>query len=91
MSELKEGGLAIIIKSRFPENVGKVVRTSKFIGISEPYDSNCWEIIATSRLTGKLYPIGDGDSAIAPAKSLMPIDGGDFSHESEQRRELNHG
>ena len=91
MSELKEGGLAIIIKSRFPENVGKVVKTSKFIGISEPYYTNCWEIIATSHLTGTLYPIGDGDFAIAPETSLMPIDGDDFSHENDRQKELSHG
>ncbi|UYW03941.1 hypothetical protein C7K64_06890 [Klebsiella pneumoniae subsp. pneumoniae] len=32
MAELRAGGLAIIIRSRFPENVGKVVKLVAFAG-----------------------------------------------------------
>ena len=32
MAELLAGGLAIIIRSRFPENVGKVVKLGAFAG-----------------------------------------------------------
>lgn len=91
MAELKAGGMAIIIRSRFPENIGKVVKTDKFIGISEPYYVDCWEVTAISPLTGTLCLVKKGDSAVAPAKSLMPIDGDDFQHEDEQQKELTHG
>lgn len=91
MAELKPGGLALIIKSRFPENIGKTVKTEKFIGVSETYYVNCWEITALSLLTGTLMPVEEGDSAIAPAASLMPIDGDDFQHEDERHKELTHG
>lgn len=91
MAELKPGGLAIIIKSRFPENVGKVVKTSRFIGVSEPYDAICWEVIALTALTGTLFPIKEGDCAVAPAYGLMAIDGDEFQHEDEQNKELTHG
>lgn len=91
MSELRAGGYALIIKSRFPENLGKTVKTIRFIGVSESYDENCWEIMATSYLTGTLYPIDSGDLCIAPVSSLMPIDGEDFSHEDERQKELNNG
>lgn len=91
MADLRAGGLAIIIKSRFPENIGKVVKTEKFIGTSEPYYVDCWEVTAISQLTGTLYPVKEGGSAVAPAKSLMPIDGDNFQHEDEQQKELTHG
>lgn len=91
MAELKPGGLALIIKAKFPENIGKAVKTEKFIGVSAPYYVNCWEITALSLLTGTLMPVKEGDSAIAPAASLMPIDGDDFQHEYERQKELTHG
>lgn len=91
MIELKAGGLAIIIKSRFPENVGKVVTTSNFIGQSELYGTYCWKVIAHTNLTGTIRPVKEGESAIAPVFSLMPIDGDDFIKESEREKELSHG
>lgn len=91
MAELKAGGLALVIKSRFPENIGKVVKTDKFIGISEPYFVDCWQVTALSFMAGTLYPAREGDSAVAPAHALMPIDGDDFQHEDEQKKDLTHG
>lgn len=32
MAELRAGGLAIIIRSRFPDNVGKVVKLVAYVG-----------------------------------------------------------
>lgn len=91
MAELKEGGLALVIRSRFPENIGKVVRTDRFIGISEPYFVDSWEVTALSPLTGTLGPAKEGGSMVAPVFSLMPIDGDDFQHEDERQKELTHG
>ncbi len=35
MAELRAGCMAIIIKSQFPENVGKTVRLIKLMGFNE--------------------------------------------------------
>jgi len=90
MRELRAGGLALIIASRFPENIGKVVRCGRFIGFDEMYEYVAWEVIALSDLTGTICPIREGDSCIAPVKSLMPIDGDDFSDELLREKELSH-
>lgn len=90
MRELRAGGLALIIASRFPENIDKVVRLGHFIGFEEVYESVAWEVIALSDLTGTICPIREGDSCIAPEKSLMPIDGGDFSDELLREKEIPH-
>lgn len=91
MAKLRAGGLALIIKSRFHENMGKVVRTDEFIGVSEPYFVDCWLITALSPMTGTLYPVKEGDQVVAPVSALMPIDGDDFQHEDEQQKELTYG
>lgn len=88
MAELKPGGLALVIKSRFPENIGKAVRTDKFIGVSEPYFVSCWQVTALSPMAGTIYPAKEGDPMVAPAHALMPIDGDDFQHEDERQRGL---
>lgn len=88
MAELRAGGLAIIIKSRFKGNIGKVVKTDRFIGVSEPYNVNCWSVTAICDLQGTSGPLKKGLSGVAPSHSLMPIDGEDFSHEKESEKEL---
>lgn len=91
MADLRAGGLALVIKSRFPENIGKVVRTDRFIGISEPYFVDSWQVTALSPLSGTLGPAKEGDSMVAPVFTLMPIDGDDFQREDERQKELTHG
>ncbi|ELF1030709.1 hypothetical protein [Enterobacter hormaechei] len=90
MRELKAGGLALVVASRFPENLGKVVRIARYVGFEEIYKSVAWEVIALSDLTGTNAPIMEGDYCIAPEKALMPIDGDDFSGERLLEKELSH-
>lgn len=89
MAELRAGGLAIIIRSLFPENVGKVVKLGAFAGeINHPDGHGIyWRIEAISGLTGTLGRIESGFNGLALAKNLMPIDGDDFSNEDERQRE----
>ncbi|HCB0511197.1 TPA: hypothetical protein MYN43_003368 [Klebsiella pneumoniae] len=89
MAELRAGGLAIIIRSRFPENVGKTVRLVRFIG--EVHQSTgygiYWEVIA---LAGTRKRVKPGSAGMAQSKNLMPIDGDDFSNEDERQKEREH-
>ncbi|HFE8995024.1 TPA: hypothetical protein ACGATL_000259 [Raoultella ornithinolytica] len=84
MAELRAGGLALIIRSPFDENVGKTVSLIKFMGGGE------WELTALSDLKGALYPVRAGDSCVGLGQNLMPIDGDDFSNEDERQKELEH-
>lgn len=87
MAELHAGGLAIIIRSPFPENVGKVVKLVTCVGkINYGLDPGIyWEVEALSELSGTLWRVKSGLNGLALAKNLMPID--DFSNEDEQQRE----
>lgn len=88
MAKLRAGGLAIIIRSRFPENVGKTVRLIKFTGFDEHLGGDAWELTALSWLTGTLHPIKPGDLCTGRGKNLMPIDGDDFSNEDEHQKRM---
>ncbi|MDQ6511981.1 hypothetical protein QQO22_06920 [Klebsiella pneumoniae] len=92
MAELRAGGLAIIIRSRFPENVGKTVRLVRFIG--EVHQSTgygiYWEVIALAGLAGTRKRVKPGSAGMAQSKNLMPIDGDDFSNEGERQKEREH-
>ncbi|HHS7705879.1 hypothetical protein [Klebsiella pneumoniae] len=92
MAELRAGGLAIIIRSRFPENVGKTVRLVRFIG--EVHQSTgygiYWEVIALAGLAGTRKSVKPGSAGMAQSKNLMPIDGDDFSNEDESQKEREH-
>ncbi|HHI0425211.1 hypothetical protein H8F03_11630 [Klebsiella pneumoniae] len=92
MAELRAGGLAIIIRSRFPENVGKVVKLVSCVGeINHHLERGVyWEIEAMSELAGTLFLVKSGFHGLARAKSLMPIDGDDFSNEDERQKEREH-
>ncbi|MBX4661171.1 hypothetical protein [Klebsiella michiganensis] len=92
MAELRAGGLAIIIRSRFPENVGKVVKLVACVGeINHLLGRGIyWEIEAMSELAGTLWRVKSGSTSMAQAKSLMPIDGDDFSNEDEHQKEREH-
>ncbi|EPM0664036.1 TPA: hypothetical protein MAB38_004721 [Klebsiella pneumoniae] len=92
MAELRAGGLAIIIRSRFPENVGKVVKLVTCVGKIN-YDLNpeiYWEVEALSELSGTLWRAKPGSNGLALAKNLMPIDGDDFSNEDQHQKEREH-
>ncbi|HHH2563033.1 TPA: hypothetical protein ACPZVD_000367 [Klebsiella pneumoniae] len=92
MAELRAGGLAIIIRSRFPENVGKTVRLVRFIG--EVHQSTgygiYWEVIALAGLAGTRKRVKPGLAGMAQSKNLTPIDGDDFSNEDERQKEREH-
>ncbi|HHT5259874.1 hypothetical protein [Klebsiella michiganensis] len=92
MVELRAGGLAIIIRSRFPENVGKVVKLVACVGeINHPLVRGIyWELEAMSELAGTLWRVKSGSTGMAQAKSLMPIDGDDFSNEDQREKGREH-
>lgn len=92
MAELRAGGLAIIIRSRFPENVGKTVRLVRFIGEAHHFTGYgiYWEVEALSELSGTLWRVKHGLNGLAQAKNLMPIVGDDFSNEDEHQKEREH-
>lgn len=90
MAELRAGGMALIINSPFPENVGKAVRLVKFMGFDESLSGYVWKLTALSELTGTLYPVKAGDLCTGLSKNLMPIDGYDFSNEDEHQKEREH-
>ncbi|VUS34322.1 hypothetical protein [Klebsiella pasteurii] len=85
MAELRAGGLAIIIRSRHPENVGKVVKLAAYAGeINHPLGRGVyWRLEAMSELAGAPCRIKSGSMGMALARNLMPIDGNDFSNEKE--------
>lgn len=99
MSELRVGGLALIIQSRIPENIGVTVRLLKNLGVVsgviENKEFEAWHVESTSCVKLRGYLPGglviDTKEVNCPAKWLMPIDGEDFSHEDEHQKELTHG
>ncbi|KJW92553.1 hypothetical protein [Enterobacter hormaechei] len=98
MRELKVGGLALIIKSRIPENVGATVRLVEHLGVIKGAISGeefeAWNVESASGSNLKGYMPGglliDWPTVNCPAKWLLPIDGGDFSNERESGREKSH-
>lgn len=98
MRELRLGGLALIIKSRIPENVGATVRLIKHIGVVRGAISDeefeAWRVESASGVDLKGYLPGgllvDWPTVNCPAKWLMPIDGLDFSDELLLGKENSH-
>ncbi|KAB8312949.1 hypothetical protein EH228_04535 [Erwinia endophytica] len=101
MSELRAGGLAILIGGD-PEAVGTVVTTVRLVASSEVIalpngrkfsngGSVRW-LIYSEKLQVRL---GDGtllnDWALCFSHFLMPIDGNDFQREGERQKELTNG
>lgn len=96
MSELRAGGMAIIVMSHTPENIGKVVELVEFIGRIDkgPHQKrkDIWRIKPySSSLVGHNGIIKTDRIARCPGEWLMPIDGEDFSHEDERQKELTNG
>lgn len=107
MSELRAGGLALIIDSVDLDEVGKCVTTISLIPAGGRFTSphgrqtnNCADFAAWF-VTGDVNAhLGDGVSiwhtarmgwSLYPPQYLIPIDGEDFSHEDERQKELTHG
>ncbi|WP_400237705.1 hypothetical protein [Klebsiella michiganensis] len=104
MAELRAGGMALIIDSATPEEIGRCVSLIKLIPVRGSFTSpqgrhsnNAGEIPAwfvTGDVKAKLgddSPIWAGKGwALYPPQYLMPIDGDDFSNEDEHQKELEH-
>lgn len=101
MAELRAGGLAILIGGD-PQAIGTVVTTVKFspAGTIEVLPnakrirnggSGRWlinsEKICMVTIDGRQVD----DWAFCFSNHLMPIDGEDFEHDDERRKELTHG
>lgn len=95
MADLKAGGLAIVIRSHSAENIGKVVKLLEFYGEGlGPYKgrSDMWFVTPiSSKLKSQFFPVSPGEKCSCPAAFLMPIEGDNFQHEEERKRELTHG
>ena len=89
MSELKAGGLALVIQSTVPEQVGKAVTLLQFISPGD-FIHNGKKYFSKASSGTWLCEKPDALVTHYPWQ-LMPIDGDDFSHEDERRRELTHG
>lgn len=100
MSELRVGGLAIIIGlKQYAHYNGKCVQLDQLVNEGElfksPINDRIWiqdmegySWIVTGDVT---HPDGEyGWGALSPV-NLMPIDGEDFSHEDERQKELTNG
>ncbi|WP_233979579.1 hypothetical protein [Pectobacterium versatile] len=105
MAELRAGGLALIVESINPEDVGKCVTTISLIpahgSFTSPHgrptnnnaDFAAWFVTGDVKaLMGKGSPVWAGRGwSLYPPQYLMPIDGDDFTHEDEREKELVNG
>ena len=83
MSRLQVGGLALVLNSRFPENIGKVVKLVRHAGLieSEMYGTvDFW--VVNGELKGT---ISDNTDGVVPTKYLMPL--GDKQGQDEIMKE----
>ena len=88
MSELRAGGLALVIKSVKPELVGRAVKLIELLNpgwLKHKGDRLFFE----SDGVGWLCEVEEGIVIFRP-NQLMPIDGDDFQHEDEHQKELTH-
>lgn len=104
MAELRAGGLALIIDSATPEEIGRCVLTVNLIPVHGSFTSphgrpsnNGGDIpawLVTGNVVAKLgkeSPLWAGKGwALYPPQYLMPIDGDDFSNEDEHQKEREH-
>ena len=83
MSRFQVGGLALVLNSRFPENIGKVVKLVRHAGLieSEMYGTvDFW--VVNGELKGT---ISDNTDGVVPTKYLMPL--GDKQGQDEIMKE----
>ncbi|WP_320733873.1 hypothetical protein [Enterobacter kobei] len=101
MSELRVGGMALVIKTyRIHENLGKSVIVEKIINPGKRFKSiktgsineNATDEILFYSSGDLKSPFPGEDGAVCFGREqLMPIDGEDFSHEDERQKELTNG
>lgn len=99
MSELRAGGLAIIVNSLLKENIGRTVILKEYLGVIRGVVQNVerasWVVeSATGEVLKGILPgkqIVNTMTCSVPSDWLMPIDGEDFSHEDERQKELTNG
>lgn len=94
MAELKPGGLAIVISSPVPKNIGRVVELVEYWGVlNSQYTGEvgpAWKVKVDKEM---ILPNGRPSdlTGLIFSKKLMPIDGDEFQHEDERHKELTHG
>ncbi|MCY2161649.1 hypothetical protein OW894_24700 [Klebsiella pneumoniae] len=101
MAELRAGGLALVIASGNQNEVGKTVTLIRKVSSGEFHQFPNGNSYAMKTNTGQSMWVVSGDvsiytskpsggMSIFPAKSLMPIDGDDFSNEDQHQKEREH-
>ncbi|MBV4365896.1 hypothetical protein [Erwinia phyllosphaerae] len=89
MSELKAGGLALVIRSSKQELIGRCVTLIELLSPG-PFIYQGKRHIFKANGVGWLCDLEEYLVIFRPSQ-LMPIDGEDFSHEGERQKELTHG
>ena len=86
MSRLQAGGLALIIHSRFTENIGRVVKLVKNMGVHDVGygELDCWCIECEKITTG----LGKRNNSLHPSKYLMPLGDKQTQDELAKEKEL---
>ncbi|EMO8771671.1 hypothetical protein FKL27_07360 [Klebsiella pneumoniae] len=101
MAELRAGGLALVIASENKNEIGKLVTLIRKVLSGEFHQFPNGSSYAMKTNTGESGWVVSGDvsiykskpsggMSIFPAKSLMPIDGDDFSNEDQRQKERGH-
>lgn len=101
MAELRAGGMALVIASGNKNEIGKSVTLIRKVLSGEFHQFPNGSSYAMNTNTGQSMWVVSGDvsiytskpsggMSIFPAKSLMPIDGDDFSNEDERQKEQEH-
>lgn len=105
MNELRAGGLALIIDSAKPEDIGKCVTTLRLIPANGSFDSPRGRATKNHADFSAWLVSGDVEAPIFgahpawaargwslyPPQYLMPIDGMEESPDVEQQKETEHG
>ncbi|EPH1720592.1 hypothetical protein P2116_004662 [Klebsiella quasipneumoniae] len=100
MAELRAGGLALVLASENQNEVGKTVTLVRVVSSGEYHkfpDGIRYTMIGPGQqiwvVSGDVSIYTNkpsGGMSIFPSKSLMPIDGDDFSNEDQRQKEREH-
>lgn len=103
MAELRAGGLALVIRSDDPYDLGKTVKLIELISTGKSAKAPSGELYSMKNgviswaVEGDVRVIGVRQEtlihgwAMFEPMQLMPLSDGGFSHEDEQQKELTHG
>lgn len=101
MSELRAGGLALIVKTySIHDNLGRSVIVDGIIPNDKKFRSPKTNSLCENSSGEDLYMVsgdvknpfnGEDGWGLFGKEQLMPIDGEDFSHEDERQKELING